>query len=166
MYKLSLAKRDIYLTNIYEEIRKRKKILFNKYQAVRKNEKNNEFLHMVKKDYESYYNYILEEKERQVQAMSLINKYIDNIIVDGKLTDEDIQKSRRDQNRILEEIDHIKRGIDKLIKKEEDSSIIVTEKNGSNESHTDTEVDTEDDIDISIENTVESIKLHPEVDNS
>ena len=115
MYKLSLARRDVYLTNVYDEIRKRKKMLFDKYHTVRENDQKNEFLHLVKKDYESYYNYILEEKERQMQAMSLINRYIDNIIVDGKLSDEDLQKSRQDQERILDEIGTIKKALLKII---------------------------------------------------
>lgn len=167
MYKLSLAKRDVYLTNIYDEIKKRKRALFEKYHNVRENEKNNEFLKLVKKDYESYYNYILEEKERQVQAMSLISRYVDNIIVDGKLSDEDLQKSRQDQERILDEIGSIKKGIDKLMDKGDEATNAVE---GQTTTSTDVELSTdiEDDdleslFDVDIE-PIEPIILGPDVD--
>jgi hypothetical protein len=167
MYKLSLAKRDVYLTNVYDEIKKKKKVLFDKYHTVRENERNNEFLSLVKKDYEGYYNYILEEKERQVQAMSLISRYIDNIIVDGKLSDEDLQKSRQDQEKILHEIGSIKKGIDKLMDRGNETSN-VTEMQTTTNTDTEMTTDIEDDdletlFDVEIE-PIEPIALTPDVD--
>lgn len=167
MYKLSLAKRDVYLTNVYDEIKKKKKVLFDKYHTVRENERNNEFLSLVKKDYEGYYNYILEEKERQVQAMSLISRYIDNIIVDGKLSDEDLQKSRQDQEKILHEIGSIKKGIDKLMDRGNETSN-VTEMQTTTNTDTEMTTDIEDDdletlFDVEIE-PIEPIALSPDVD--
>lgn len=164
MYKLSLAKRDVYLTNVYDEIKKKKKILFDKYHTVRENEKNNEFLSLVKKDYEGYYNYILEEKERQVQAMSLINMYIDNIIVDGKLSDEDLQKSHQDQERILDEIGSIKKGIDKLMDRGDETSNVMERQTSTN---TDAEMTTdneEDSLESLFDDEIEPIELTPDID--
>ena len=44
----------------------------------------------------------------------IIRKYIDQLIVDGKLTDEDLENARGEQEKILNEIDVIKEGLDKI----------------------------------------------------
>ena len=115
MYKLTLAERDVYLTNVYDEIRKRKKMLFDKFRNIKENEEKNEFLNLVKRDYQNYYDFILEEKEKQAEAMGTLAAYVNNIIVDSGLTDEDLEMSRRDQEKIMQEIGTIRQGIDRLM---------------------------------------------------
>ncbi len=124
MYKLTLAERDVYLTNVYDEIRKRKKMLFDKFRTIKENEEKNEFLNLVKRDYQNYYDFILEEKEKQAEAMGALSAYVNNIIVDGGLTDEDLEMSRRDHEKIVQEIGTIRHGIDTLM--EERKSEYVT----------------------------------------
>ena len=115
MYKLTLAERDVYLTNVYDELRKRKKMLLDKFRAIKENEEKNEFLNLVKRDYQNYYDFILEEKEKQAEAMGALSAYVNNIIVDGGLTDEDLEISRRDHEKIMQEIGDIRQGIDDLM---------------------------------------------------
>ena len=69
---------------------------------------------LIRNDFRHYYDYVKKEKEDQIHAMIMLRKYIDQLIVDGKLTDEDLENSRGEQEKILNEIDVIKEGLDKI----------------------------------------------------
>jgi hypothetical protein len=45
----------------------------------------------------------------------MLNQYLDDIIISGKLTDKDIEKTRRDQKMILREIDVVKQNLDEIV---------------------------------------------------
>ena len=61
-----------------------------------------------------YYDYIQKEKQDQVEAMNLLRTYIDELIVDGKMTDKDLESAEKEQEKILTEIDVIKNDLDKI----------------------------------------------------
>ena len=81
--------------------------------------KKNEFLENIKNDYQKYYNVILKQKQDQMKAMELLHQYIDDIKVSGKLTDQDMINTKKEQNTILGEMDRIKKDLDGLIKTNE-----------------------------------------------
>ena len=63
-----------------------------------------------------YNQYIVKEKERQLRAMHILKQYINDIIVTGKLTDEDLEKTKKEEINILREIHSIKQNLDELVK--------------------------------------------------
>ena len=111
---MTLAQRDLYLVRIENEMENKKKFLLEKYKLLGEMEEENEYLKLIKNDFRHYYDYVKKEKEDQIHAMIMLRKYIDQLIVDGKLTDEDLENARGEQEKILNEIDVIKEGLDKI----------------------------------------------------
>ena len=116
--KTSLGNRDKYLMQIEAQISEKRNWLLNKRKVLKKTVKENKFLEGVKEDYEKYHHFIVDQKESQIKAMGLLNNYIGDIIVSGKLTEKDIKDSRVEQQEILSQIDKIKNDLDELMKEE------------------------------------------------
>jgi hypothetical protein len=113
-YKLTLAKRDLYLVHIENELHKKKQFLLEKYNETKEMEEDNEYLRVVRDDYKHYYDYLVGQKKEQVSAIQFINDYIDQVIHEGELTDEDLEKARNDQRKLLDEIMDIQDNLDDL----------------------------------------------------
>ena len=77
---LPLADRDLYLIQIEEEIRNKKKLLVKKKKDLDKKYKLNQYLSEVKNDYSKYYDYILNEKQQQHNALILLKEYIEELM--------------------------------------------------------------------------------------
>jgi malate synthase len=116
-YKYNLAERDLYLSQIEDEINSKRKMLLSKRNKLEKIIKENEFLEGVKMDYEKYHNYIVKQKEEQIKALNILNQYFADLIVSGKLTEKDIYNTKNEQDEILGEMDQIKKDLDEIIQK-------------------------------------------------
>lgn len=114
MQNMTLAQRDLYLVRIEQEMNKKKEFLLDKYNYLGEMEEDNEYLKVIRNDYTHYYKYIQKEKQDQVDAMNLLRDYINELIVDGKMTDEDLESAEEEQEKILREIDVIKNDLDKI----------------------------------------------------
>ena len=90
MQNMTLAQRDIYLVRIETEMNKKKQFLLQKYKTLGEMEEDNEYLRLLRNDYQHYYDYIQKEKQEQIEAMNMIKDHIDNLILEGHLTDEDL----------------------------------------------------------------------------
>jgi hypothetical protein len=116
--QLSLGNRDQYLIQIESQIAEKRKWLLNKRKTLKKTVKENQFLEGVKGDYEKYHNFIVNQKQSQIKAMGLLNQYIGDIIVSGKLTEKDIKDTKEEQREILGQIDKIKKDLDEIMQDE------------------------------------------------
>ena len=114
MYKLTLAERDLYLVHIDTLINEKRKMLLEKQKTLQQTAKENEYLEMVRNDYRKYYNHIVKQKEDQINAMNYLKQYIDEIIVDGKLTDTDLENAKMEQDELIQEMDNIKGKLDEI----------------------------------------------------
>uniref|UniRef100_A0A6C0EGZ7 Uncharacterized protein n=1 Tax=viral metagenome TaxID=1070528 RepID=A0A6C0EGZ7_9ZZZZ len=112
---IDLAKRDQYLLKIEDEIQLRRKFLLEKQKKLEKLSRQNHFLETIKDDYENYHNYIVEQKEGQIRAMNSIKQYVEDLIVSGKLTDQDIKQAKDDQREITSEVKKIREKINEII---------------------------------------------------
>jgi ketol-acid reductoisomerase len=112
---LDLATRDQYLQKIQEQILAKRQMLLNKQKILKQTMKQNDFLREVHDDYSKYYDYIVKQKEAQIYSMDMIKQYLNDIIVSGKFTKEDIEKAKHDQKSILREISHVKKNLDEVI---------------------------------------------------
>ncbi len=112
---MSLGERDNYVNQIDEQIKAKRNMLLEKQKTLKKKTADNEFLSGVQNDYNKYYSYIKTENMNKLKAMETLNQYLDDIITNGKLTDEDIEETRREQEEILGSIDNIKGELDKII---------------------------------------------------
>ncbi len=122
MYKLTLAERDLYLVHIDTLVDEKRKMLLEKQKTLQQTSKENEYLEMVRNDYRKYYNHIVKQKEDQINAMNYLNQYIDEIIVNGKLTDVDLENAKMEQDELIQEMGNIKGKLDEIIELQKDAS--------------------------------------------
>jgi hypothetical protein len=120
------CKRDVYIIverkeqqflQIQKLLAEKKKVMQDKHEFVTKESKNNNFLKRVKKDYERYNNYILEQKRQQIESLEKINKYIDELNKTNQLSKYNLEDSKVEQKKIINEIKKIKTGLDEIIGK-------------------------------------------------
>ena len=113
--RMSLGERDNYSSQIEQQIQAKREMLLEKQKTLKRRIQENEYLEGVNNDYNKYYNYIRKQKEDQIKQMELLNQYLNDIIVNGKLTDEDIAQSKKEQDEILNSISEIKSELDKIV---------------------------------------------------
>jgi hypothetical protein len=90
-------------------------MLINKQKNFKNLTKQNEFLNEVKQDYNKYYGYIVKQKEDQMSALTMLNGYIKDLTTSGTLSKNNIEDAKNEQEKILTEINSIKKGIDDII---------------------------------------------------
>jgi hypothetical protein len=111
----NLAKQDEHYLRIEELIDAKRKMLQDKQKKLKFITKQNKFLDIIKDDYTKYYAYISKQKQDQIKALEILNKYIKDLTISGKLTKHNIHDANYEQNRILREIKYIKRGLDDIV---------------------------------------------------
>ena len=120
------CKRDVYIIierkeqqflHVQKLLAEKKKLMHDKHEFVSKESINNKFLEMVKKDYEKYNNHILEQKQQQIESFEKLNKYIDELNKTNQLSKYNLEDSKVEQKKILNEIKKIKTGLDEIIEK-------------------------------------------------
>ena len=123
MYKLTLAERDLYLVHIDTLMDEKRKMLLEKQKTLQQTAKENEYLEMVRNDYRKYYNHIVKQKEDQINAMNYLKQYIDEIMVNGKLTDVDLENAKMEQDELIQEMDNIKGKLDEITELQQDEEV-------------------------------------------
>jgi DNA repair exonuclease SbcCD ATPase subunit len=126
---INLENRDQQLLQIENLIDAKRKMLIGKQKKFKNLTKQNEFLNEVKQDYNKYYGYIVKQKEDQMSALTLLNGYIKDLTVSGNLSKNNIEDAKNEQNKILTEINSIKKGIDDIIKETGNINSTVKPKN-------------------------------------
>lgn len=114
MDNVSLVEKDLRLYDIEEQINARRKLILDKNKLIQNKKKQNHFLNEVKDDYETFYKYIINEKQQQYQSMKLLNKYLDDLTKTNELAEDELDVLKHEQKDILSEMDKIKTELNKL----------------------------------------------------
>ena len=126
---MPLVKRDEKLLQIEELINAKRKMLLDKQKKIRFISKQNKFLDAVKDDYAKYYGYIVKQKREQIEALDLLNNYINDLTVSGKLSKNNVEDAKHEQSKILNELKNIQKGLDGIINDTNDININLKQKN-------------------------------------
>ena len=126
---IHLENRDQQLLQIENLIDAKRKMLIDKQKKFKNLTKENEFLNDVKQDYNKYYGYIVKQKEDQMSALTMLNGYIKDLTISGTLSKNNIEDAKNEQQKILTEINSIKKGIDDIIKETDNINPAVKPKN-------------------------------------
>jgi len=110
----NIAKRDLKLLQLEEEIKRKKEFLLKKRKELEKKEKLNLHLAKVKEDYDNYYEEELEKKKRELNAMSILNDYVIYLENQNHLVSNQLIVAKHDKKHISKEINKIKKELDKL----------------------------------------------------
>jgi hypothetical protein len=127
--KINLVKKDEQFLHLQELIVFKRKMLLEKQRKLHNITKQNQFLNAIKNDYQKYNNYINQQKMEQIDALNLLNNYINDLTTSGKLSKNNIDDANYEQERITKEINKIKKGLDNIIKDTNDISSTLKEKN-------------------------------------
>lgn len=92
-------------------------MLLEKHETIFKNVKFNNLLEDIKKDYQKYYDYIMEQKRQQLQALTILNNYIQELSINNELSENNRKDAKFEQKKILNEINEIKNNMDYFLKK-------------------------------------------------
>lgn len=111
----SLVNKDIQFIMIQQQLDAKRKLLLDKQKKLKRVLKQNTFLSEVKNDYTKYYSYIINQKKQQINALEMLNRYIDDLTQSGSLTEKNIEDARVEQNTILKELKSVKKNLDELI---------------------------------------------------
>ena len=114
--KLTLEERDKCIMRIESQIEAKKEMLIEKQKSINKNIKFNKLLENIKNDYQTYYNYIIQQKKQQIQAMNILNQYIHELSASGNLSKNNLKDARIEEKKILNEIKLIENNMNNLIK--------------------------------------------------
>ncbi len=120
---MPLVKRDEQLLQIEELINAKRKMLLDKQKKIRFISKQNKFLDAVKDDYAKYYGYIVKQKREQIEALDLLNNYINDLTVSGKLSKNNVEDAKHEQSKILKELKNIQKGLDDIINDTNDINV-------------------------------------------
>jgi hypothetical protein len=126
---MPLVKRDEQLLQIEELIEAKRRMLLEKQKKIRFISKQNKFLDTVKNDYAKYYGYIIKQKRDQIEALDMLNNYIHDLTVSGKLSRHNIEDAKHEQSKILNELKNIQKGLDSIIKDTNDINVNLKQKN-------------------------------------
>ena len=111
---------------IQQLIDAKRQMLIDKQKKLRFISKQNRFLDAVKNDYEKYYNHIAQQKRDQIRALEVLDEYIKDLTISGKLTKHNIEDAKEEQSKILSEVNSIKQSLDSIIN---DTQYVVSKKN-------------------------------------
>jgi hypothetical protein len=112
--KDDVAERDLKVLQLEEEIKKKKEFLFKKRRELEKKENLNQYLAIVKEEYDKYYEDEVEKKKKELNAMSILNDYITYLENQNHLVNNQIITAKHDKKQISKEIDKIKKDLDKI----------------------------------------------------
>jgi len=112
---MNLAERDKYLSEIEQEINSKKDLLLEKRKYLKNISGDNRFLKNVNNDYQKYYDFIIKQKEDQMKTLNYLNDYIQDIMVNNKLTEQGILETNQEKKRILSEIKNIRKSLEEII---------------------------------------------------
>jgi len=113
--RMPLEKRDSQFIQIQQLIEAKRELLLKKQKKIKAIQKQNQFLDTVKDDYQKYYNYINKQKHEQINALQIINNYINDLTETGKLSKYNIEDAKVEQDKIMREVNSIRSGLDEIM---------------------------------------------------
>lgn len=119
---LPIRENDERFIQLNELIDAKREMLINKQKKLRFISKQNKFLDAVKNDYEKFYTYITQQKKDQIKALQILDEYIKDLTLSGKLTKHNIEDAKEEQSKILKEVNSIKESLDSIINQTEQLS--------------------------------------------
>ena len=112
---MQVACGDILRKNIEEKIKDRENNLRETYKDLKRTTLENKFFQSILDDYENYYNYIIDQKQKQVIAFQEISDYLDKINSETSLTEEQMNELKADQKEILSKLSFIRHELEEIM---------------------------------------------------
>lgn len=118
--QMDLASKDQQFIQLQQLIDLKRKMLLDKQIKYKKIVKQNHFLEEIKNDYSNYSNYIMKQKQEQIQALEILQNYVRDLSVSGKLSKQNVKDAKYEQKKIIKELKSIKYNLDEVIQNNND----------------------------------------------
>jgi hypothetical protein len=113
--KPTIMQKDQQFLYMQQLIEQKRAMMLQKQKHLQKAAKQNEFLEVVKSDYAKYYEYIAQQKREQIQALELLNKYVQDLNATNEMSKYNIKDAKAEQEKIMSEIGSIKKGLNEIM---------------------------------------------------
>ena len=113
--QMNLATKDQQFIELQQLIELKRKMLLEKQKKYKKIIKQNHFLEEIKNDYSNYSNYIMKQKQEQIQALEILHNYVKDLTISGNLSKQNVKDARYEQKKIIKELKSIKHNLDEVI---------------------------------------------------
>ena len=113
--KPTIMQKDQQFLYMQQLIEQKRAMMLQKQKQLQKAAKQNEFLEVVKSDYAKYYEYIAQQKREQIQALELLNKYVQDLNATNEMSKYNIKDAKAEQEKIMSEIGSIKKGLNEIM---------------------------------------------------
>jgi len=110
-----LKERNTQFLQIQQLIEAKRDLLYNKQKKLKSIQKQNEFLGVVRDDYRKYQDFISKQKADQIQALQIINGYLNDLTETGELSKYNIEDAKAEQKKIMGEVNSIRAGLDNIM---------------------------------------------------
>jgi hypothetical protein len=112
---ISITERDKKISQLQDIIHQKQQYILKKRKEIQRKKNINNLLSFVEDDYNKYFKYIKSDKEKQIQSMENIHKYLSELSKNEKMLDHQGALLKRDQTRLLEEISSIRDELSELV---------------------------------------------------
>jgi hypothetical protein len=133
--QMDLASKDKQFIELQQLIDLKRKMLLDKQIKYKKISKQNHFLEEIKNDYSNYSNYIMKQKQEQIQALEILHNYVRDLSVSGNLSKQNVKDAKYEQKKIIRELKSIKHNLDEVIQNNND--VVVNNNNNNNNNEND-----------------------------
>ena len=118
--QMDLASKDQQFIQLQQLIDIKRKMLLDKQNKYKKISKQNHFLEEIKNDYSNYSNYIMKQKQEQIQALEILHNYVKDLTISGNLSKQNVKDAKYEQKKIIKELKSIKYNLDDVIQNNTD----------------------------------------------
>lgn len=118
--QMNLATKDQQFIELQQLIELKRKMLLEKQKKYKKIIKQNHFLEEIKNDYSNYSNYIMKQKQEQIQALEILHNYVKDLTISGNLSKQNVKDARYEQKKIIKELKSIKHNLDEVVQNNND----------------------------------------------
>jgi DNA repair ATPase RecN len=99
---------DLKMKQVEQELKRKKRELEKKKKDLEKNMTENHHLETICSDYKNYFDNIIEQKKKELDALTNLNEYVSKIGLNDKT-------SKYDRKEIEKEIDFLKKELNKYV---------------------------------------------------
>ena len=111
---MDIACNDLVRQHIMEKIRNKENELRESYINLKKTAIENKFFSSVLDDYEKYYDYIRDEKKKQIVVLDKIAEHLDKLIMNTTVLNDQAAVLKDDQRIILDKLSNVRHELEEI----------------------------------------------------
>jgi len=105
---MDIAEQDKKIILLKMALDENQKFIIYKLKKLKVAQKENEFLKTIYDDYKKFFDFIIEQKQKQREQLEFLAKYLEKSIIDAGVSKSMLRNAKREQNNILSKLDAIR----------------------------------------------------------